>query len=247
MNELGVLAFAMLIILAASFIQSLTSFGFALIALPLLSLFLPLHQAVPIIVIFSLFVCVLVVIPNRRDINVKQIWLLIAAGMIAAPFGTYLLIAVEAWLLKTVTGLLISLFAALMLLGRSLPIRNERTAFLTAGLLSGLLNGSISVSGPPLALILSNQGMSKQAFRANLALNGVVLNLVSIASFAAGGLLDRETGGFLLWTIPAMLLGAWLGAKAVHRFDERLFKQVSLWLILVSGIWTALSGLGWVG
>ena len=75
MNELAVLALSMLIILAASFIQSLTSFGFALIALPLLSLFLPLHQAVPIIVIFSLFVCVLVVIPNRRDINVKQSWL----------------------------------------------------------------------------------------------------------------------------------------------------------------------------
>ncbi|CAM4063666.1 sulfite exporter TauE/SafE family protein [Saccharibacillus endophyticus] len=247
MNEFGMLAFAMLIILAASFIQSLTSFGFALIALPLLSLFLPLHQAVPIIVIFSLFVCLLVVIPNRRDINVKQIWLLIAAGMVAAPFGTYLLIAVEAYVLKTITGLLISLFAALMLLGRSLPIRKERTAFLTAGLLSGLLNGSISVSGPPLALILSNQGMSKQAFRANLALNGVVLNLVSIVSFAAGGLLDRETGNFLLWTIPAMLVGAWLGARAVHRFDERLFKKVSLWLILVSGIWTTLSGLGWVG
>lgn len=247
MNEFGMLAFAMLIILAASFIQSLTSFGFALIALPLLSLFLPLHEAVPIIVIFSLFVCLLVVIPNRRDINVKQIWLLIAAGMVAAPFGTYLLIAVEAYVLKTITGLLISLFAALMLLGRSLPIRKERTAFLTAGLLSGLLNGSISVSGPPLALILSNQGMSKQAFRANLALNGVVLNLVSIVSFAAGGLLDRETGNFLLWTIPAMLVGAWLGARAVHRFDERLFKKVSLWLILVSGIWTTLSGLGWVG
>ncbi|MEJ8307013.1 sulfite exporter TauE/SafE family protein [Saccharibacillus sacchari] len=247
MTVSAVLVFAVLIILAASFVQTLTSFGFALIALPLLSLFLPLRQAVPIIVIFSLFVCLLVVIPNRRDVNVRQIWLLIAAGIVAAPFGTYLLVVVDASILKTVTGLLISLFAALMLLGRSLPIRNERIAFLTAGLLSGLLNGSISVSGPPLALILSNQGMGKQEFRANLALNGVVLNLVSIVSFAAAGLLDRETGSFLAGTIPAMLIGVWLGATAVRRFDERLFKRLSLWLILGSGIWTALSGLGWVG
>ncbi|WP_172195069.1 sulfite exporter TauE/SafE family protein [Saccharibacillus qingshengii] len=244
MTGVGVIAGAMLIIFAASFTQSLTSFGFALIALPLLSLFLPLHQAVPIIVILSLLVCLTVVIPNRRDVNVRQVWLLILAGMVAAPFGTYLLLVVSPSVLKSATGILITVFAALMLLGRSVPIRSERTAFVTAGLLSGLLNGSISVSGPPLALILSNQGMSKQAFRANLALNGVVLNIVSVLSFAAGGLLDSGTGHFLLWTLPAMGLGAWAGARAVSRFDEARFKQVSLWLILVSGLWTALSGLG---
>ncbi|NGZ76637.1 sulfite exporter TauE/SafE family protein [Saccharibacillus sp. VR-M41] len=244
MNEFALLAAGMAIILAASFVQSLTSFGFALIALPLLSLFLPLHQAVPVIVIFSLFVCLGVAISNRRDIRLRQIWLLILAGVIAAPFGTYLLLVVRGEVLKAATGVLITLFAALMLLGRTFPIRSERTAFVTAGLLSGLLNGSISVSGPPLALILSNQGMSKQAVRANLALNGVILNTVSVISFAAAGLLNRETGGFLGWTFPAMLLGAWLGVKAVNRFDERLFKGVSLWLILVSGIWTALSGFG---
>ncbi|CAM3550010.1 TSUP family transporter [Saccharibacillus sp. WB 17] len=246
MTGFGVIACAMLIIFAASFAQSLTSFGFALIALPLLSLFMPLHEAVPIIVIFSLFICLTVVLPNRRDVNVRQVWLLIAAGVVAAPFGTYLLLAVDAAVLKTATGILIAVFAALMLLGRSLPIRSERTAFVTAGLLSGLLNGSISVSGPPIALILSNQGMSKQAFRANLALNGVALNIVSVLSFAASGLLDQGTGGFLLWTIPAMLLGAWAGANAVTRLDEARFKRFSLWLILVSGLWTALSGLGLV-
>lgn len=244
MSEFGLLAAAAAIILAASFVQSLTSFGFALIALPLLSLFLPLHQAVPVIVIFSLFVCLTVAIPNRKHIDIRQIWLLILAGIVTAPFGTYLLLVVDGSTLKTATGILIALFAALMLLGRSLPIRSKRPAFVTAGSLSGLLNGSISVSGPPLALILSNQGMSMQAFRANLALNGVVLNAVSVASFAAGGLLTGELGGRLLWATPAMLLGAWLGARAVSRFDERLFKRVSLWLILVSGIWTALSGLG---
>ncbi|OWA35010.1 hypothetical protein B9G55_14845 [Saccharibacillus sp. O16] len=246
MNELGLLAAGMAIVFIASFVQSLTSFGFALIALPLLSLFLPLHQAVPVIVIFSLFVCLTVVIPQRRDIDVRQIGLLILCGIVTAPLGTYLLLVVDASTLKAVTGILIALFAALMLLGRSLPIRSRRLAFVTAGSLSGLLNGSISVSGPPLALILSNQGMSKQAFRANLALNGVILNAVSVASFAAGGLLTGELGSRLLGALPAMLLGAWLGARAVSRFDERLFKQISLWLILVSGIWTALSGLGWV-
>lgn len=72
MNGFGMLAAAMVIIMAAGFTQSLTSFGFALIALPLLSLFLPLQQAVPIIVIFSLFICLTIVIPNRRDIGVQS-------------------------------------------------------------------------------------------------------------------------------------------------------------------------------
>ena len=172
MTSFGILAAGMAIILAASFIQSLTSFGFALISLPLLSLFLPLRQAVPLIVIFSLVTSLMVFIPNRRDVNVRQIWLLIAAGMLAAPFGAYLLLVVSAQTLKAAIGILITLFAALMLFGRSLPMatRDLRLGHSQLGDRAGVVGAAIMVvehvldpavihrGAPGRALLLNEQG-----------------------------------------------------------------------------------------
>jgi len=232
------------IILVASFVQGLTSFGFALIALPLLSLFMPIQRAVPIIVILSMLICLSVFLSIRRDANIRKIALLIIASVITAPLGTLFLIIISGSTLKIITGILITVFAIFLISGRSFPIANEKAAYISAGAISGVLNGSISVSGPPMALMLSNQGMSKQMFRANLALVGVILNAVTTVTFAYSGLIDRELSLYLVWMLPVMFIGTWIGAKAVRHLNEQKFKKYSLGLIILSGIWTLLTGLG---
>ena len=59
---------AILIILFAGFTQGLTSFGFALIAMPFLSHLVPLNQAVPLVVMLSLGTNVLVILHCWKDI-----------------------------------------------------------------------------------------------------------------------------------------------------------------------------------
>lgn len=232
------------IILIASFVQGLTSFGFALIALPLLSLFLPIQRVVPMIVILSMLICLLVLGSVYRDTNIRKIGLLIIASVAMAPVGTLFLLIISGSVLKIATGILITLFAVFLLSGRTIPIANEKAAYLSAGALSGLLSGSISVSGPPMALMLSNQGMSKQMFRANLALVGVILNGVTIITFVYSGLIDQEMSLYLGWMLPVMVIGTWIGVKAVNYLNEQKFKKYSLGLIILSGIWTLLAGLG---
>ncbi|MEF2967510.1 sulfite exporter TauE/SafE family protein [Paenibacillus sp. M1] len=177
------LVFCTLIILSASFVQGVTGFGFALVSLPLLTQFLPLRQVVPLIVILSFMTNIAILLNCYKHIVFRKISLLILAGITAAPFGSGLLLYVDDTALKIAAGILIALFAAVMLTGWTAPVRNERLGFVAVGLASGLLNGSISMSGPPVALFLSNQGMDKQTFRANLTLYALVLNAVTIASY----------------------------------------------------------------
>lgn len=84
-----------------------------------------------------------------KHLAVRKVLLLILTGMIAAPFGTYLLLYISENWLKIIAGALILLFAGIMLLGRSFPVRSEKLRFVTAGLASGLLNGNISMGGQP--------------------------------------------------------------------------------------------------
>lgn len=233
----------MLVVLAAGFVQGLTAFGFALISLPLLALFLPMQQAVPIIVLLSLVSNVVILYDTWKHLQLGRIWLLIVAGLAAVPFGAWLLAWLDVAVMKVAAGLLIMLFAIAMLRGKTFPIRREKTAFVVVGLISGLLNGSISVSGPPVALFLSNQGVDRQTFKANLTGYAIMLNVHTLVVFGVAGMLDGETLAACAWLLPAMAAGVWLGIKCVRMLNDALFKKIALWLIVSSSLWTVLSGL----
>lgn len=232
-----------IIVLAAGFIQGLTSFGFALITMPFLAKVIPLQQVVPIVVILSLCTNLIVIINIRQYVDIKKIWILIVSSLLAAPLGTYLLIYLDANVLKVLTGLLIIVFACILLTGKSYPIRNEKLAFVPVGILSGLLNGSISMSGPPVALFLSNQSTSKEKFRANITAYAIILNVITICTYVYSGLLTQDVFIYTSWFIPSMFLGVLIGIKAIKRLDDKLFRKIALWLIIISGTWTIVNAI----
>src|SRR5664279_3339237 len=128
MDYLPYLMFGVAAVALAGFFQGLTSFGFALISMPVLAKVIPIQEAVPIVVVLSLFTNVLILKDAYRSVDLRRIWPLIFASFIAAPLGTYLLLLLNANILKLQTGILIILFAAALLAGLRFPIRRERLA-----------------------------------------------------------------------------------------------------------------------
>lgn len=230
-------------VVLAGFFQGLTSFGFALIAMPVLAKIIPIQEAVPIVVALSLITNVLILKDGFRFVDLRKIWPLILASFVAAPLGTYSLLLLNADILKLLTGILVVLFAAVLLAGLRFPIRRERFAFAVTGALSGFLNGSISLSGPPVALFLSNQGVDRHVFRANITAYALLLNVVTLISFAATGLMSKDVIKLSAWLLPGMLIGLFIGIKLIRNLDEALFRKIALCLISVSGIWTLASAL----
>ncbi|WP_320151082.1 sulfite exporter TauE/SafE family protein [uncultured Tolumonas sp.] len=230
---------SIIVILFAGFTQGLTSFGFALISMPLLSKLVPLQEAVPLVVIMSCIINIMLLIQTWRHVQLTRVWLLISASLVAAPLGTYLLLYVDSDYLKLAAGILISSFALLLIGNKSFPIKHERLAYFPVGFLSGLLNGSISMSGPPVVLFLSNQGVSKEVFRANGTAMGVILNSFTIAGFYTTGLINHDVKAHLSWLVPGLIIGGFIGAKSIHHINEPVFKKLSLYLILISGVLTA--------
>jgi uncharacterized membrane protein YfcA len=228
------------VVLLAGFFQGLTSFGFALIAMPFLARIVPVKEAVPIVVSLSLLTNFLVLKDCYKHVALRKIWMLILASFVAAPIGAWLLLFVEPTYIKLGAGVLIVCFATLMILGKTFAVRNEKIAFIPVGFLSGLLNGSISLSGPPVALFLSNQGTNKNEFRANITFYAIFLNIVTIVSFALNGLLTRDMLMKTSVYVPGMAVGVLIGAFALTKLDERLFKKIALGLIIVSGLSTAI-------
>src|SRR5690242_1647616 len=110
-SEIIIILFGCLVIFTAGFVQGITGFGFALIAVPLLSKWLPLQSIVPMIVVFSLLTNILVILKIKQFIEIKRIWLLILSSIIVTPLGTYILLVIPPNLLKILVGIVIVCFA----------------------------------------------------------------------------------------------------------------------------------------
>lgn len=232
-----------LITAAAGIAQGLTGFGFALIAMPLLGASLGLQSAVVVVVILSLLTNIAVLVPIRRHVQLGGMWVLILSSFAAVPLGAWLLAVAPAAALKLAAGLLVSVFAIIQLRGASFPIRGTRLSYLLTGALSGALNGSISLSGPPVALFLSASGMDKMRFRANLTLFALTLNIVTIAVYSGQGLLTADVLRGCLAGIPGMLVGVAIGIALAGKVAEAAFKRLILLFLSCSGLWTLISGL----
>ena len=232
------LATGILVVLFAGITQGLTSFGFALIAVPFLSMLVPIAEVVPIVVILSLGTNLIMLSQTFRRIEFRKIGLLVVSSLIAVPFGTLALIYIVPNTIKAVVGVVIILVSGVMLTGMRFPVRSEKIALVPIGMLSGFLNGSISMSGPPVALFMSNQNEDKEVFRANLTIYATILNVFTITSFIVSGVLTSNVIAYSVWLIPAMIVGVLLGGLLETRINQTLFKRIALCLILASGIWT---------
>ncbi|TET58673.1 hypothetical protein E3J48_08660 [Candidatus Aerophobetes bacterium] len=117
-------------------------------------------------------------------------------------------------------------------------------AFAPVGFVSGLLTGSMAMSGPPVILFFTNQGISKRVFRASIAAYFMVLTLATIPIFAIGGLMTQEVITYTILFMPAVIIGALTGIVAAHKVGEELFKKIALVLVIFAGLLAIASGLG---
>ena len=235
------IVFGMIIVLIAGFIQGLTGFGLSIVAIPFLLLLFPLQEIVPSIVVLALLTNSLVLIPARREVQFKQFKLLVVMGILFMPVGVYSLRYLNSDYLQLCFGILVTLFSLMLILNKTFPIKREKIGYTIAGAFSGFLNGSLSLSGPPVVLFLSNQGVKKETFRANITLYFLILNVITIAIFSATGMLNTVIFERILFLAPALVIGVLFGIKVSKTIKDNTFRMFVLVMLIISGVWTTIS------
>ena len=233
-----------LIFFAAGFLQGMTSFGFSLIALPLLTLIHDIQLVVPVLVIYSLVMNSTILVSLWRNIDIREIIWMIIPGLLFTPVGMQILIYTDGTWLKTLTGVFIFLFSWLLFFDKRFEIRNERLGYLMTGALSGILNGSVSLSGPPLIIFMTNKRIAKQKFRASLTFYFWILNLITIPTFYFGGLIGTDTVVFSIRYVAFLIVGVLAGVMTGNRIRESNFQRLVVIVLMVLGAVSVLSTIG---
>jgi uncharacterized membrane protein YfcA len=225
--------FALLAVMTAgaAFVQASIGVGFALIIAPILAFAAPELLPVALLLLMlplNAFVCW----RERHALDwFGAGW--ISAGRAAGTFfGFWILVAVSAATLNLLVGIATLAAALASLLA---PAFNpNRTAFVTAGLLTGITETATGIGGPPLALVYQHHQAA--SLRANVAVCFLIGEVFSVVLLAASGRMDRWQIEAACLLLPALVLGALLSQIAHGRLDQRRMRLFVLGFAIVSGI-----------
>ncbi|MCF7913213.1 MAG: sulfite exporter TauE/SafE family protein [Candidatus Cloacimonetes bacterium] len=229
-------ALGTIIIAASAFLQGLSSFGFSILSLPLLSIYLPPKVVVPMLLFYSIIINLTVIASCWKSFSIKYIWILLCGAVLGLPLGTYLLLILDDHSLRKGIGVFVVVLSLILLSGKRWKMKREKTSQLIIGFFSGILSGSVGISGPPIILFLSNKGVSKDEFRANLSGYFFLLNLFTIPVYYLNGLLTKEVLHYSLNWAPALIAGVAAGTFFARKIKPEKFGRLVLILLLLTGL-----------
>ena len=210
---------------------------------PLLVLFLPPRTVIPVALMVGTVLNLSIALRERESLQAKRIVPLIVSGVFGIPLGMVLLLVLDGDVIRLIIGIVICTTGLLLMAGLYLKIKREKLALIPVGFISGILNGAISMSGPPVVLLFSNQKLRKGNFRANLVTYFIVLNILTYPIFLLGGLFTWDVLILSGVVMPGLVTGLFLGLKLTGRLDEFQFRRMALILVVVTGISALASGL----
>ena len=241
--ETNILILGSIIIFIAAFLQGTTGFGFSLLSIPLLTLFISPKTVIPMILLESLIINIFVLYNSRKSLNFKVILPIFLFSMIGVPIGAKLLLILPDYVLKIVIGVFILLFGILFLFNVRFKVKHEKVTRAFVGFFSGLLNGSITMSGPPIIIFFANEQKGKMHFRAHLASFFLMLTLFTIPVYFYYGLITKVVVNYALIFSIAVIVGVLGGNILIHRIQEVHFRKLTLIIIILMGVLAVYSGI----
>jgi uncharacterized membrane protein YfcA len=219
-------------VLLASFCQSTTGFGFALVLVPLLSLFWDIKATVVLTVLLGPFAAAPALIPLWRHARRPVVLGLLAGGVAGSPAGTALLVLADPDVLRVMVALVVLLSTVALMRGAAMrEPRRPLAASLTVGALSGALRSATSMGGPPVTLYLLSLRYNARAFVATSTAAYLLSSVYTVALYAVAGKVTGSVLGLGTAAVPAMAAGAVLGGWARARLSERRFRAAALTLL----------------
>lgn len=225
-----------LIFFLASWVQGVTGFGSALVAIPLLSLIIDIKEAVPLCILASLIITTYMAIQLRRHFDKKKIIPLCIGSIPGIVIGSTLLKLVPSDIIKTLLGILLITYALYNIFftikQRSI---NYRWGYL-AGFLSGAIGAAFSAGGPPSIIYTTLSNWTKDDIKATLTGFFCFNSYLVAISHLFIGLTTKQVGSYFLFAAPLVLLGTAVGTYCYRFFPRDLYLRIVYIFLVIMGV-----------
>ena len=224
----------MAVVGCAAFVQKISGFGFGLIVVPLLSLFLAPQEGVIIATLLAMYTTAAQAWSEREHCDTSVAHRVFAGACVGMPLGLVVFVIGTANQLRLAVGVVVIIAAILLVRGVTLDHASRRDEFVL-GAVSGVLNTSVSTNGPPLVFLFQARGYEPHVFRGTISRVFVYSNAVSLSMFVVAGKVRHDAALAALVSVPVVLVTQWLGSRVAPAVRGERFRRLVLGLMFASG------------
>jgi uncharacterized protein len=219
-----------LITLGAAIVNGALGYGFSSITVPLALLFLTNRVLNPALVVVEVALNAYVLWVNRSAVaGVRSLVQPITFGLLpGVVLGTVVVSIVNPSWLRFATFMVLLPLILLQAAGYRRPVRARAAARVVFGGGIGTLYAVTTISGPPLALALNNEGLSKQEFRAALGFVRLAESGLTLVAYLAAGFIVRDSMALVPRIVPAVAIGVPIGAALIRRIEPETFRRMCM-------------------
>ena len=232
-----------LIFFSAGFLQGVSGFGSALLAMPLLVLVVDVREAVTLSLLNGLIINLFMSLQLKSHLDWRKIMPLIAGCVPGIYVGVSILKNVEQSYIKCSLGILIVAYALYCLLGRVKPRGISQGWAYVAGFATGTIGSAFSAGGPPSIIYTTLTGWKKDEIKATLAALFFFTTILAIAAHYLSGLTTSHVMRMYGVTALPVLAGVFLGAQFSKRITTKAYLTIIYYLLIALGTMMVVSAL----
>ncbi len=224
------------IFLAAGFIQGLSGFGSALLAMPLLTMFIDLKIAVSLCILNSLLITSYLSLKLRNYMERDKILPLIIGSIPGTIIGVMFLKNAESDILKLLLGMLIVFYCIFSLICKPAPRALHRAWSYLAGFGTGFIGSAFGAGGPPVIIYTTLTGWSRDHIKATLTGFFFTSSLITAILFALNGLTSILVIKYFMISALFVLAGVYAGLKLYDRVNRQAYIRIILITLILLGL-----------
>ncbi len=231
----------------AGFVQGLSGFAFALVALSVWAWTVDPQIAAPMAVFGSL-VGQLVALPMTwKGADWKRVAPFVVGGLIGVPLGIFLLGVLDPAGFKLGLGIFLLLYCpAMLFVPANWAMRwGGKWMDAVSGWVGGVFGGIGGMAGAAPTLWITLRGWDKDTQRGVMQAFNIAMHVATLTGYlVAGDIITAEVLGLFAIIAPALAIPALLGTMLFKRMNQRAFRRLVLALLFVSGAVLTASSLG---
>lgn len=229
--------FISILTLAASFLGSLTGFGFSALMFPILVLFLPLSTSLLFVAVIHLFSEIWKIILFKEKLDWRIIISFGIPSVIFSYFGAKLPSVGSQDMFTRILGVLFIGCVIFIRYGSKLRVPQGKMTDGVGGVFSGFMAGAFGIGGPARGVFLSLYNFPKRTYLYATGVFSIIVDTPRIAAYHSSG---SELPTYLIWGflmfIPLSLVGTKLAQRYIDRVDQERFTKIIAVFLSIIGL-----------
>tara|TARA_Y100000590_G_scaffold170166_2_gene194733 strand:- start:9 stop:755 length:747 start_codon:yes stop_codon:yes gene_type:complete len=209
----------------------------SLISVPLMTVVMPLNQALAIILPILMFSDLIAVYRFRREFDLGTLKLIVPFAAIGIVIASFTFTHFSENLLKLILGIIGFLFSSHYFLfknAKTIPVKKNSLIGAVCSSISGFASFCVHAGGNPISIYLLPLRLKKEIYVGTRIIFFFCVNWIKLPFYIYLSMMNFDTLYQSMTLFPLALIGIFIGYKLLKIIEEKLFYNIIYALIFLS-------------